>query len=273
MKLYYTNISGEDLPQTRPDLSLGGFRSGTAVPNDDFSNLFGDLSCYSIKENRNEYIAISLQNETGAEAQNVLLHFEYPEGSQKTLEFAFVAFNANNEMEVTTSIYARPLIATFQEANGESNAVNISNLAIGAQIGIWFKRIINTAVISEEFSNANLIENGTPEEANEDIILAIRWGFAILTTDAVTNIAQTTATSGGEITSDSGNAVTARGVCWSIEELPTIADSMTSDGAGIGAFVSSLTGLTAETTYYVRAYATNSQGTNYGDQVSFTTLA
>ena len=92
-------------------------------------------------------------------------------------------------------------------------------------------------------------------------------------TTAVTNITQTTATSGGNVTSDGGATVTARGVCWSTSSNPTTANSYTTDGSGTGTFVSSLTGLTANTLYYVRSYATNSAGTAYGNQVTFTTLA
>ena len=93
-----------------------------------------------------------------------------------------------------------------------------------------------------------------------------------LTTSAISEITQTTATGGGEITSDGNLAITARGVCWSTGETPTIDDSKTIDGDGIGSFTSALTDLTANTTYNVRAYATNSEGTTYGNVVSFTTL-
>ena len=65
--------------------------------------------------------------------------------------------------------------------------------------------------------------------------------------------------------------MTASGVCWSTNAIPTTAGSHTTDGSGPGMFESSLTGLTANTLYYVRAYATNSIGTAYGDEVSFTT--
>ena len=92
-----------------------------------------------------------------------------------------------------------------------------------------------------------------------------------LTTTAVSTIAATTATSGGTITADGGATVTSRGVCWSTTALPTIANSKTIDGTGTGAFVSSITGLLAGTTYYLRAYATNSYGTSYGVQISFAT--
>ena len=94
----------------------------------------------------------------------------------------------------------------------------------------------------------------------------------IVTTAEVTDITQTTAVSGGNVTDDGGAAVTARGVCWSTSQNPTISDNHTSDGNGTGSFTSNLTNLTANTTYYVRAYATNENGTSYGEQKSFTTL-
>jgi uncharacterized protein (TIGR02145 family) len=91
-----------------------------------------------------------------------------------------------------------------------------------------------------------------------------------LTTTAVTSITLTTAVSGGNITADGGGAVTARGICWSTTTSPTITDSKTTDGTGTGSFTSNLTGLLPATTYYVRSYATNSAGTAYGNEVSFT---
>ncbi|MCF6169425.1 MAG: GEVED domain-containing protein [Bacteroidales bacterium] len=92
-----------------------------------------------------------------------------------------------------------------------------------------------------------------------------------LTTATVSNIAGTTATSGGNITSDNGAAVTARGVCWNTVGTPTVTDPKTSDGSGTGTFISNMTGLSPVTTYYVRAYATNSYGTSYGNEETFTT--
>jgi len=92
-----------------------------------------------------------------------------------------------------------------------------------------------------------------------------------VTTTAITAISSTTATSGGNVTDDGGDAVTARGVCWGAGANPTTAGSKTTDGAGTGAFTSSITGLTKNNTYHVRAYATNSIGTSYGADVTFTT--
>ena len=94
----------------------------------------------------------------------------------------------------------------------------------------------------------------------------------VVKTQAVSEIAATSAIGGGDVVEDGRADVTERGVCWSIVENPTIADAHTSDGAGLGSFVSNITGLEPNTTYYLRAYATNSEGTSYGDQVNFMTL-
>jgi hypothetical protein len=93
-----------------------------------------------------------------------------------------------------------------------------------------------------------------------------------LSTTAITNITATGASGGGNITSDGGSMVTARGICWSANQNPTIADKFTVDGICIGSFTSTLTLLDPVKTYYVRAYATNMQGTAYGNQVTFTTI-
>lgn len=92
-----------------------------------------------------------------------------------------------------------------------------------------------------------------------------------LTTTDISSVTTTTAVSGGTITAENGASTTAVGVCWSISHNPTILDSKTSEGIGTQTFSSTLTGLYGNTTYYVRSYATNSGGTAYGDEVSFTT--
>jgi uncharacterized protein (TIGR02145 family) len=98
--------------------------------------------------------------------------------------------------------------------------------------------------------------------------------LSALVTTSVSSIAQTTAVSGGNVMSDGGASVTARGVVWSTSSNPTVALSTKStDGTGTGSFTSNLSGLTPNTTYYVRAYATNSAGTSYGNEVSFKTNA
>ena len=93
-----------------------------------------------------------------------------------------------------------------------------------------------------------------------------------VSTTSATYIALTTAMSGGNVVDNGVASITARGVCYSTHANPTIADNKTVDGYGTGTFVSSITGLTSNTTYFIRAYATNIAGTSYGEEKTFTTL-
>jgi uncharacterized protein (TIGR02145 family) len=95
--------------------------------------------------------------------------------------------------------------------------------------------------------------------------------FPVVLTNTLTEIRETTATCSGYISLDGGSEVIARGVCWSTQPMPTIADSITMNGEGVGNFTSKLTGLILNRSYYVRAYATNLAGTSYGHIRSFTT--
>jgi uncharacterized protein (TIGR02145 family) len=115
----------------------------------------------------------------------------------------------------------------------------------------------------------------------KDFGLSIRclWNETVpvpaVITEPVIDITAHHAKSGGVVNSEGGAEVTARGVCWSATQTPDIDnnDGMTSDGSGLGFFTSNITGLAPNTTYYVRAYATNSAGTGYGNQIQFTTTA
>jgi hypothetical protein len=117
------------------------------------------------------------------------------------------------------------------------------------------------------------------DNANKDSITntpAVK--LPTLTTSAIyglstgLDVTQKNAVSGGNITSDGGDTIIARGICWSRNQSPTIADSKSTDGTGTGIFSSSLSGLTQGVFYYVRAYATNNVGTAYGNEVAFITL-
>ena len=115
------------------------------------------------------------------------------------------------------------------------------------------------------FNLSNVFVGGTT--AGDPVV-----NLATVSTEPVTSVSTTTATSGGTVSSDGGGAVTARGVVFGTAPLPSLADASTEDGEGVGAFVSEITGLTPGQTYYVRAYATNSAGTAYGEEFSFTAL-
>ena len=84
------------------------------------------------------------------------------------------------------------------------------------------------------------------------------------------DIAGTSAKGGGDVTEQGDSEVTDRGICWNTTGNPTISDNRAADGTGIGEFTNaSMTGLTVNTTYYVRAYATNGEGTSYGNEITF----
>jgi len=110
---------------------------------------------------------------------------------------------------------------------------------------------------------------GTTYGSEVSFTTAASASALVVTTDVVTSTSGTDATGGGNVSSDGGDAVTSYGVCWSASPSPTTADFKTTDGSGIGTFISSLTGLTAGTIYYIRAYAINGIGTSYGNEVSF----
>lgn len=126
----------------------------------------------------------------------------------------------------------------------------------------------NTSWIPFTFILFLIIYNGCKKEEEERIP---ELTTAELTTTDVSNISWTTATSGGNIISDGGSAVTSRGICWNINTSPTITDYRTINGTGIGNFTSPIITLSPNTQYYVRAYATNAIGTAYGNEVIFST--
>ncbi len=105
----------------------------------------------------------------------------------------------------------------------------------------------------------------------EQRTVATPSGLPTVTTTTATNITSTSAVCGGNVTADGGYTVTQRGVCYSTTPNPTTGGMHTTDGSGTGSFVSNLTGLTAGTTYYYRAYATNAMGTVYGEERTMNT--
>ena len=151
-----------------------------------------------------------------------------------------------------------PTTANSKTTNGPGNGVFVSELTGLAANTLYYVRAYATNSLGTSYGS--------------QLSFTTLSGIVSLTTTEVTEITATTAINGGEITNDGGSPVTARGVCWSTSQTPTIANSATTNGTGSGVFQSSITSLYPATLYYVRAFATNGFGTYYGNEVSFTTL-
>jgi uncharacterized protein (TIGR02145 family) len=139
----------------------------------------------------------------------------------------------------------------------------------GSGIGSYISTVVNMVPGTTYYLRAYATNNIGTTYGNQ-ISTKTMAVLPAITTSAVISSTSTTAKSGGNITSDGGGAVTARGVCWSTTASPTTANYKTTDNTGIGSFTSIITGLLPNTTYYLRAYAINSSGTTYGNEVTFT---
>lgn len=168
MKFYYTTTVEEGAVQARPDLSLGGFRSGNSVPNASLRNLFSDLSLYSIKMNRAEYIGLILKNETATNF-DVYVWFEYPENCQVEYEVAVVDLDSIGQMEHINTPYQAPYFAEFHKADGEVGKVYIGPINANESIGVWFKRNLRLDSILEQYSSVSLVTNGNVMVGDEDV--------------------------------------------------------------------------------------------------------
>jgi uncharacterized protein (TIGR02145 family) len=120
-------------------------------------------------------------------------------------------------------------------------------------------------------SNGNILSIAISDIDSITYTIPNSAALASISTQAVTVLSSSAAYSGGIITSDGGSVITQRGVCWSTSPNPTIANNFSVDGTGIGSFGSNVIPLQSNTTYFVRAYAVNSEGTAYGNQLTFTT--
>ncbi len=177
---------------------------------------------------------------------------------------------------VCWSVEANPTIENDKTIDGEGVGSFQSNLSDLTQNTTYYVRAYATnsegTSYGQEvsFTTLEIIDDDTDDEEDEEDEIVVE--LAVVTTLSVSEITETSAVAGGEVISDGGAEVTERGVCWSVEANPTIENDKTLDGEGLGSFQSILSDLSQNTTYYVRAYATNSEGTAYGEEVTFKTL-
>jgi gliding motility-associated-like protein len=163
---------------------------------------------------------------------------------------------------------------TFTYYTSTDNGVNWSagtNVPSGATCNVV------TITINSATVNRVKVANLQGQDAGIDnfLITSVTVTAPVVTTTAATAITFSSASSGGNVTSDGLSAVTDRGVVWGTSAGPTTAANLgiTHNGTGTGTFTSAITGLSAGVTYFYRAYATNAIGTSYGTELSFTTPA
>ncbi len=163
------------------------------------------------------------------------------------------------ERGVCWNTTGNPTVADAKTNNG-SGTGNFTSAITGLIPGTnYYVRAYSVNRIGTTYGNTMLFKT-----------LAI---LPIVTTGILNPLSPTTASCSGNISYDGGAPVTARGVCWSTAANPTVSDSKTNEGSGSGDFVSSITGLAPEITYYARAYAVNSAGTSYGNTLQLKTSA
>lgn len=182
-----------------------------------------------------------------------------PNKAKITITILDIGDSKPSEINLCYSLKPNPtLLDEYKKVvftNNRDTVIQLTNLTSDT---IYYLRLVylldNKITYSEELSLSTKLKVGIP----------------VVTTNAVTEITQTTAKCGGNVTTDGGWSLIARGVCWSLRPNPTITDNHTSDGNSEGSFVSNVTNITADSVYYIRAYATNERGTSYGNQINFT---
>lgn len=156
-------------------------------------------------------------------------------------------------------------------STSQDPTITNSKTTDGTGLGFFTSSLTGLTAGTTYYFRAYATNSVTTSYGNQEVIqTAVNVVFPTVTTAEPTNITANAVTSGGDVTATGGGAVSARGVCWSANQNPTVADSKTTDGTGTGAFQSQVAGLIPGT-YFLRAYATNSAGTGYGNMVTFTT--
>lgn len=187
LKLFYTNAPVFDGPQTDKDKSLGGLISSTEIPNGLIGNLFGDLSIFTIQQNKKEIRAFVIKNTAGTTKTGLKAWFTYPEQdsiatNDCTFEIGYGAVEAddcgNLGIEQLTSIYATPYNVTLHTgAEGEENALDLPDLTSGSYLGIFIRRTLNSALQQPATDDQLLaiLDGTTVLPTQEDIQLTFAW--------------------------------------------------------------------------------------------------
>ena len=153
----------------------------------------------------------------------------------------------------------------------ENSTTSNSKVPIGTGTGAFSKAVTGLTEGTIYYVRAYAINSVGISYGTQISFTTTPLQLATVSTSVAANLTGTTAVLGGIVTNDGNAAVTERGVCYAITQAPTTTGTKIVIGTGTGAFSNTVTGLTDGTKYYARAYATNSKGTAYGDEISFTT--
>ncbi len=168
-------------------------------------------------------------------------------------------------------------ICTLFSSNAQSNMVihqgNGSILSLPLQSIDSVRFILIPSPVTKKIfqNNGNILSLSVADIDSITYKIPNRSSLPTISSQTVTVLSSSSAYGGGSISADGGSVVTQRGVCWNTSPNPTIANNFTVDGSGLGVYNSTMQPLSPATTYYMRAYATNSNGTSYGNQISFVT--
>lgn len=197
---------------------------------------------------------------------NVTLNFERWMGvtpTYATYDTDNITIEASNDNQNWTTIFERAdITGSSYDYDWISQTFDISAVADGEST-VYIRWGVGPTDISGNYCGWNI----------DDVVVTGRVvnGLAQVTTATVSQVTATTAAIGGNVTNSGTSNVTERGVCWSTGAKPNVADNKEIIGSGTGSFSASISNLAPNTTYYLRAYASNDSGTAYGQELTFTT--
>lgn len=181
LQFYYTGAFKAGDLQDDPFKSLGGYVSGSLIPNGNLNNIFSSISQFTKEKSTFEVIGVVLKNISQNNINNIILYSESEINSYCNLEVAVVALAQDNGgyyMEKISNRNSLPYNAVFYNIEGVANKINIGSLAKDAMLGIWFKRIIDktkfTSLNSDDVLYANY-KAGIEVKTQENINLKINY--------------------------------------------------------------------------------------------------
>lgn len=157
MNLYYTTTTGYDNVQANPERSLGGFKSSTPVGNDDYGNVFDEISLLTIRNGRDEYRAIMVKNDYSERIENIQIGVTMPENSICRYrlaigELVYQDKDGRRFMENVNSIYVKPFRGDFIDVT-DGATLNFGSLDPGEERGLWICRSIDKEAAKEQYND------------------------------------------------------------------------------------------------------------------------